>query len=201
MTCPCSIGTLVGVKTVSVTALEGTPWNVRVLWAPRWRALARRFGGWRAKRTGSSGDVADGGPATGGDALQAGGDVLRAGDDVATIGGDGGGGGGLDLGDEVAAIVVILIAFVGGIALFWWVLLPLLLVLLDVIIVLILLAVSVAARVLLRRPWTVEATAPGHDRITAHVVGWRAALRRRDEIADSLRRGLRPEPVHSPLQR
>ena len=169
-------------RTVSVTAPEGTPWNVRVVWAPRWRALARRFGGWRAKRTGRSGDVVEG-------AFQAGGDIPTS-----------GGGGGLDLGDEIAAIVVILIAFILGVALFWWVLLPLLLVLLDVVIVLILLAVSIVARVLFRRPWTIEATAAGHDHLTTHVVGWRAALRRRDEIADSLRRGLRPEDVPSPVQ-
>jgi hypothetical protein len=126
--------------------------------------------------------------------------ALQVGGDIPTSGGGGGGGGGLDLGDEIAAIAVILVAFVAGVALFWWVLLPLLLVMLDVVIVLILLAVSIAARVLLRRPWTVEATARGHDRFTTHVVGWRAALRRRDEIAGSLRRGLRSEAVLSPVQ-
>jgi hypothetical protein len=173
------------VRTVSVKAPEGTPWEVCVVWAPRWRALARRFGGWRAKRTGRSGEVVDG-------ALQVGGDLPSSG---------GGGGGGFDLGDEIVAIVVIGIAFILGVALFWWVLLPLLLVMLDVVIVLILLAGSIVARVLLRRPWTVEATAPGHDRFTTHVIGWRAALRRRDEIADSLRHGLRPEAMPSPLQR
>ena len=171
-------------RTVSVTAPEGTPWNIRVVWAPRWRALARRFGGWRAKRTGGSGDVVGG--------------ALRASGDVQTSGGDGGGG--LDLGDEIAAIVIALVAFLVGVALFWWVLLPLLLVMLDVVIVLILLAASIVARVLFRRPWTVEATAPGHNRLSTHVVGWRAALRRRDEIADSLRHGLRPEDVPSPLR-
>jgi len=180
----CVAGTLIGVRTVSVTAPEGTPWNVRVVWAPRWRAFARRFGGWRAKRTGHSGDVVDG-------ALQVGGDIPTSG---------GGGGGGLNLGDEIAAVVIIGVAFVLGVALFWWVLLPLLLVMLDVVIVVILLVVSIVARVLFRRPWTVEATAAGHDQLTTHVVGWRAALRRRDEIADSLRRGLRPDDVPSPVQ-
>jgi hypothetical protein len=175
-----------GVRTVSVTAPEGTPWNVCVVWAPRWRALARRFGGWRAKRTGRSSDAAEG--------------ALQVGGDISSSGGGGGGGGGLDLGDELAAIAIILVAFVAGVALFWWVLLPLLLLILDVVIVLILLAASIVARVLLRRPWTVEATAPGHDRLTTQVVGWRAALRRRDEIAHSLRHGLRPEAVPNPLQ-
>ncbi|MEU4216118.1 hypothetical protein [Actinoplanes sp. NPDC026623] len=174
-------------RTVCVTAPEGIPWNVRVVWAPRWRALARRFGGWRSKRSGS-GDAFDG-------ALQLGGDLPTSGG-----GGGGGGGGGFDLGDEIAAIAIILVVFVVGVALFWWVLLPLLLVVLDIVIVLILLAMSIVARVLLRRPWTVEATAPGQGRITNHVVGWRAALRRRDEIADSLRHGLRPEALPNPVQ-
>ena len=169
-------------RTVSVTAPEGTPWNVRVVWAPRWRALARRFGGWRAKRTGRSGDVVDG-------ALQVGGDIPTSAWRRR-----------LDLGDEIAAIVFIVVAFVLGVGLFWWVLLPLVLVLLDVVIVVILLAVSILARVLFRRPWIVEATAPGHDRLTTSVVGWRAALLRRDEIADSLRRGLRPDAVPSALR-
>jgi hypothetical protein len=175
---------LVGVRTISVTALEGIAWNVRVVWVPRWRALARRFGGWRAKRTGRSDEVVDG--------------VLQVGSDIPTSGRGGDGGSGL--GDDIAGIVIVLVAFVLGVALFWWVLLPVLLVMLDVVAVLVLLAVSIIARVLFRRPWTVEATAPGHDRLTTHVVGWRAALRRRDEIADSLRRGLRPEAVPSPPQ-
>ena len=152
-------------------------------WAPRWRALARRFGGWRAKRSGKAGDLAEG-------ALDIGGDVANAG---GVGSGGGGGGGGLSLGDEILALVVIFIALVLAVVVFWWVLLPLLLLVLDVVIVLILLAVSIVARVLFRRPWTVAATEPGGERVTGPVVGWRAALRQRDEMADSLRRGLRPE--------
>ena len=158
-------------RTIAVTGPDGASWTVRVVWAPRWRALARRFGGWRAKRSGRAGDLAEG-------AVDVGGEVAGA-------------GGGL--GDEILAIVVIFFAVVLAAVLFWWVLLPLLLLVLDVVIVLILLAASIVARVLFRRPWTVEATAPGHVGATCHVVGWRAALRQRDEMADSLRRGLRPE--------
>jgi hypothetical protein len=170
------------VRTVAVTTPEGASWQVRVVWAPRWRALARRFGGWRAKRSGNAGDNA-------GDLADG---ALRIGGDVANSGG-GGGGGGLSLGDEILAIVVIFIALVLAAVVFWWVLLPLLLLVLDVVIVLILLAASIVARVLFRRPWTVEATSPGQERVACPVVGWRAALRQRDEMADSLRRGLRPE--------
>ena len=83
--------------------------------------------------------------------------------------------------------------FVVAAALFWWVLLPLLLVIFDFVVVLILLLVSIVGRALFRRPWTVEATAAGNgEHFTAEVVGWRAALRRRDEIAELLRRGQRP---------
>lgn len=195
-----------GVRTVAVTTPEGDSWNVRVVWAPRWRALARRFGGWRAKRSGKDGNLAEG--------------ALDVGGEVANVSG-GGGGGGLSLGDEILAIVVIFFAVVLAVVVFWWVLLPLLLLVLDVVIVLILLAVSIGARVLFRRPWTVEATATGPrsamgsgsatamasgsgsaaapglaagpGRVACQVVGWRAALRQRDEMADSLRRGLRPE--------
>ncbi|MCU7728664.1 hypothetical protein ODJ79_33545 [Actinoplanes sp. KI2] len=168
-------------RTVAVTTPEGASWNVRVVWAPRWRALARRFGGWRAKRSGDAGDLAS-------DALDLGGNVANAGG-----GGGGGGDGGLSLGDEILAIVVIFFALVLAAVLFWWVLLPLLLLVLDAVIVLVLLAVTIMARVLFRRPWTVEATSAGHERVACPVVGWRAALRQRDEMADSLRRGLRPE--------
>ncbi|MFF5290490.1 hypothetical protein [Paractinoplanes globisporus] len=166
-------------RTVAVTDLEGAEWRVRVVWAPRWRALARRFGGWRAKRTGKAAEAA-------GESVNFGAKVAESG------GGGGGGGGGHSLGDEIAVIALIFIAFVAAVALFWWVLLPLLLLVLDLAIVLILLAASIVARVLFRRPWTVEATTPGRERVIHQVVGWRAALRRRDEMADSLRRGLRP---------
>jgi hypothetical protein len=167
------------VRTVVVDGPDGVRWNVRVEWAPRWRALARRFGGWRAKR--KSGDDA--------------GDIVGGTLDVASSGGgsgSGGGGGGWSLGDELLAIAVVLIAFVAAAALFWWVLLPLLLVVLDALIVVVLLVLSIVGRVLLRRPWTVRATGAGGATFAAQVVGWRNARRQRDEMADDLRRGLRP---------
>jgi hypothetical protein len=175
-----------------VTAPDDTSWTVRVVWEPRWRALARRFGGWRRKRKnrdrgGGSGDVVN-------SALQIG--------DAATSGRGGGGGGadGFDLGDAIIVIVIAFLAFIAAAALFWWVLLPLLLIVIDLVIVLVLLVVTVAGRVLFRRPWTVEATAGNGERVIAEVVGWRAALRRRDEIAELLRRGQRPVDVLSPVR-
>jgi hypothetical protein len=161
-----------------------------VVWEPRWRALARRFGGWRRKRKkrdGGSGDVVNG-------ALQIG--------DAAPSGRDGGGGGadGFDLGDAIIVIVIAFLALIVAAVLFWWVLLPLLLIAVDLMIVLVLLVVTVVGRVLFRRPWTVEATAGNGERVIAEVVGWRAALRRRDEMAESLRLGQRPVDVLSPVR-
>jgi len=92
------------------------------------------------------------------------------------------------------AVIVGLIVF--GV-LFWFVLLPLLLVLLDFLVVVVL-ALAIPARVLLRRPWTIEAvpaTEEGHDnRFSTQVVGWRRARRVRDEIVQKLRDGY-PSPV------
>ncbi len=172
-----------------MTAPDDARWTVRVVWEPRWRALARRFGGWRRKRKkdrgGDSGDVVDG--------------ALRI-DDAATSGSGGGRADGFDLGDAVIVVVVVFLAVIVAAALFWWVLLPLLLVALDLMIVLVLLVVTVAGRVLFRRPWTVEATTGSGERVIAEVVGWRAALRRRDEIAELLRLGQRPVDVLSPVR-
>lgn len=75
---------------------------------------------------------------------------------------------------------------------------PLLLIIIDLVSVLILLALAIVGRVLFRRPWTVEATASSGERITTEVVGWRAALHRREEIAGLLRRGRQPVDVVSP---
>jgi hypothetical protein len=162
--------TLPGVRTIVATTPMGAQWRVRVVWQPRWRALARRFGGWRRKRHG-----------------------------------DGGGGGGASfdlpfvgsLDDLVAALVAIVVLVLFGLLL-WFVLLPLLLLLVDVIVVVVLLALAIPVRVLLRRPWTVEAVPVAPDRavnrFTVQAVGWRRALSTRDEIAQKLSDGY-PAPV------
>ena len=54
--------------------------------------------------------------------------------------------------------------------------------------------VGVAGRVVLGRPWTVEAVSDAGDRLTWRAVGWRASARRRDEIADLLRAGVTLPP-------
>jgi hypothetical protein len=175
------------VRKITATTPDGTAWTVRVVWQPRWKALARRFGGWRRKRRDSS--------------------SLLDGVDVPTGGGGGGhhgGGGVLDsLFDDIVIAIVVIIGLVVAGALFWWVLLPLLLLALDAIVVVVLLALAIPARVLLRRPWTVEAVrraAGGGEWFATEVVGWREALRTRDEIADKIRLGY-PAPVVGSLQR
>jgi hypothetical protein len=160
-----------------VTAPDQTQWTVRVAWEPRWRALARRFGGWRRKKK-------DDGKIDPGDIIDGAANVSNA----TPGGGGGGGGGGIDLGEAAVAIVIAGIALIIAALLFWWVLLPLLLLVLDLVIVLILLVLAIVGRVLFRRPWTVEATSATGQRITADVVGWRAALRKRDELAEQLAR-------------
>jgi hypothetical protein len=146
---------------VDVTAPDGQRWQVRVRVAPRWRGLARKFGGWRRRRSGS------------------------------------GGGGGFDLpwidgGDDFVAVILGIIALIVFGLLFWWVLLPLLLLVADAVLVVALMAVAIPARVLLGRPWTVEAVPVDGDtgRVTVDVVGWRRAREKRDELAARLASGL-----------
>ncbi|MGC9667839.1 hypothetical protein ACNTMW_14950 [Planosporangium sp. 12N6] len=172
-------------RTITTSSPDGTEWKVRVVWQPRWRALARRFGGWRRNRRKGGVDI--------------------GGLDVPTGGGGGGGDGFLGgLADDIlVAIAVIVFLIVVG-ALFWWVLLPLLLLVVDLVVVILLLAVAIPARVLFRRPWTVEAARSvpdgGEEYFATEVVGWRHALGTRDEIAEKLRMGY-PAPVTGALAR
>jgi hypothetical protein len=162
---------------VTANSPDGASWRVRVVWEPRWRALARRFGGWRRRRKGD-----DGGPDLGG---------------LDTVdlpsGHHGGGGFFADLADDLVVGIAIIIGMILFGFLFWWLLLPLLLLILDAMVVIVLLIVGLVARVLFRRPWIVEVTGP--TRVVTEVVGWREALRARDEMADKLSMGYRPEDL------
>jgi hypothetical protein len=136
------------------------------VWEPRWRALARRVGGWRRRRM------------QGTDA----GDAAFTTVDAATRTSSA-----WDLpgGEVLAVIAFTLIGLILAAALFGWVLLPLLLLALDALVVVLLVVVAIVGRVVFRRPWRVEAVqAETGERVTADVVGWRAALRRRDEMAE-----------------
>ena len=99
--------------------------------------------------------------------------------------------------DELLVVIAAVLGLVVFGLLFWF-LLPLLLLALDILAVLVLLALAIPARVLLRRPWTVEAVpvSSGHpgQRFHTQVVGWRRALGVRDEIARQLQEGF-PTPM------
>jgi hypothetical protein len=153
------------VRTVTVTDPEGITWRVRVEWQPRWRALARRYGGWRRRRRGES-----------------------ASSDAASVAANTGGRFFPDFGDDLLVALAILVGLIVVGLLFWWLLLPLLLLVLDIVVVVILAVIAVAGRVLFRRPWTVAAARDG-ERYVTEVVGWRNALYTRDDMAERLRLG------------
>lgn len=199
-------------RAVPARDADDLDWTVAVLWRPRPLGLVRRFGGWRDRRRNphqGEDTVADAmdaatSPYPGWDYSPArhgaSGDVLdpggHGGGSVDLPGGHGGGGGGgWDLGglDEgfavVVAVVVALVAVIVAAAAFWWVVLPLLAVVVDAAIVVILFVAGFVARVVFRRPWTVQATSSRGDRLTRQVVGWRHALRQRDEMVSALRNG------------
>lgn len=65
------------------------------------------------------------------------------------------------------ALAVLLLLVFGG--------LPILLALVDVVVVILLGLLGIAGRILLRRPWTVEAVGPDGTTAEWRVVGWRAS--------------------------
>jgi hypothetical protein len=88
-------------------------------------------------------------------------------------------------------LVVVLLAFV------FLVVLPLLLVVFDLVVVLLLALLLVFARVLFRRPWTIEAIDPHTNSTEWKVVGWRASRELRTALRTRLEAG-RPLPVELP---
>ena len=186
---------------------DNLDWIVAVQWRPRPLGLVRRFGGWRDKRRNpdQGGDMVGNGldmvtspypnwdysPARtqSGDAL---GRHSGGGVDLPS-GGHGGGGGWFDdFGDDVGIIAAILLALLAVIvvaAAFWWVVLPLLAVLIDATLLVVLFLLGLVARVVFRRPWTIRAVSARGDRFTRKVVGWRNALRQRDDMVSALSNG------------
>jgi hypothetical protein len=90
--------------------------------------------------------------------------------------------------DDPIGAVALVLAWLLVLVLFWWLALPLLLLVLDVLVLVPLLLLGGLVKVLLRRPWRVEAVRPGPGRAGARhtvrdevaVAGWRRALRARD---------------------
>ena len=200
----------------TVTDANGVTWTVRVRWRPRFLGLTRRIGGWRDKtRNPDQGeDVASkvldplGDPGTQYDdwtytapAGPSGANVTGARGSGSldlprgSHGGSGGGNGGwLDSLDDafaviVAAIVVFLAVIVAA-AVVWWVVLPLLLLVVDGLVAAGALVLGTLARLVLRRPWTVEAVSTRGDRFAKQVVGWRNARRERDDLVHALGNGI-----------
>lgn len=89
----------------------------------------------------------------------------------------------------VVLIVVVLLAI--------FFVIPLLVTLVDLVIVLLLALLGVVARIVLRRPWTIEARADDGTVLTWKVVGWRASGQRRVEIAEMLAAGITPPDGHA----
>jgi hypothetical protein len=102
--------------------------------------------------------------------------------DVADVGGFGDG-----IGGVVATIALILV----GLLLFLFVL-PALLALVEVLLLLLLGMLVLAARVVFRRPWTVEA-ARDDEVLTWQVVGWKASGAQVRRVSALLSDGVRPE--------
>jgi hypothetical protein len=96
-----------------------------------------------------------------------------------------------DLGD-VEAVVAVVVAVV----LIVFVIIPLLLFGVELVVVGGALAASIISRMLLGRPWTVEAERVGGRRevLSWSVSGWRRSDRAIDEIAQALAAGSRPHP-------
>jgi hypothetical protein len=93
----------------------------------------------------------------------------------------------IDPGELARMVVVVVIA----VAILFMVLAPLLPFLVDVVVVLLGAAAAVAARLLFRRPWRVEATATvPPERIAWGVVGTRASAAAVDAVARDIARGV-----------
>jgi len=90
--------------------------------------------------------------------------------------------------DDLLIFVALVVALVVLVLL----VVPLLLVVVDLLFLLfllLLLLLGVAARIVFRRPWVVEATDSGLLRHTWRIVGWRASGEKVDEIANLLAHG------------
>jgi hypothetical protein len=97
---------------------------------------------------------------------------------------------------EGGGIGFLLLLLIFAVALAWFVVVPLFFLAVEVVVVVTLLVAGVAGRVLLRRPWIVEAT----DDWTIHrweVVGWRASGDHARLVAEQLAAGM-PLPQPSP---
>jgi hypothetical protein len=87
---------------------------------------------------------------------------------------------------DSAAVVVVIIA---GVAFLVFIAIPLVLVVVDLAIALVLTALGIAARLLFRRPWLVEAVSEADERHRWRVVGLRASREHAADVANALAHG------------
>lgn len=149
---------------MDVVAPDGRQWTVTRRWTPRWvgRGPRARLAAARQARAQRKGD-----------------NRLRWYDwlDIPHFG---------DSPGAFLAVIVVVILLV--VMILWG--LPLILSLIDVVLLAIAVLLSAIARVVFRRPWTVEAVASDGERRTRQVVGWSASGRAVEEWAELLRHGL-----------
>lgn len=89
--------------------------------------------------------------------------------------------------------IVVAVLMIAAALLLFFVFVPLLVAVVDVLLLLLLTVVGATARVLFRRPWTIEAAADDGTTRQWRVVGWRASGERCGHIGQRLQVGLDPE--------
>jgi hypothetical protein len=94
------------------------------------------------------------------------------------------------LGEGIVVLLVVILVVLAAVFL----VIPLLVAVFDVALVLLAAIAGVLVRIVLRRPWTVEARASDGTARQWRVVGWRASGRRRAEITEQLTAGVVPAP-------
>jgi hypothetical protein len=88
-----------------------------------------------------------------------------------------------DLGEGIVAAVIVIVALV----FFLLVLLPLLVAAVELLALALLAVLALAARIVFRRPWTVDALGASGQHHAWRIVGWRASGAARDHVAAALR--------------
>lgn len=151
---------------IEVLDPEGVRWRVRRRWAPRHNGLLRRFNAWRAKRRAEGKGGRD--------------SKLLDFIDIPLVG------------ESLTGVLVgiaLMIGFVVSVLLLWFVVFPFVLLVVDLLIVILLAALGTAARVLLGRPWTIEATSDTGATRTWNVAGALRSRRACREAAEALASG------------
>ena len=94
--------------------------------------------------------------------------------------------------------VVVALALVVAIAVLVFIVVPFVVAMIDIVLVVLLAALGLAGRVVLRRPWTVEARDDQGRHLTWRVVGWRASGQHVHTVEEMLASGIVPPGATSP---